>query len=130
MAEPFARRRAALEQALAGVEAPVHLTPATTDRALAAEWLGRFEGAGLDGLVAKALDGTYEPDRRMWRKVKHPRTADCVVAGYRLHKRGTDLIGSLLLACTPTMGSWPWPGSSAPSQWNGAGSCSVSSSPW
>jgi ATP-dependent DNA ligase len=97
LAEPFARRRAALEQALAGVEAPVHLTPATTDRALAAEWLGRFEGAGLDGLIAKALDGPYEPDRRMWRKVKHTRTADCVVAGYRLHKRGTDLIGSLLL---------------------------------
>jgi ATP-dependent DNA ligase len=97
MAEPFAYRRAALEEALAGVRAPVHLTPATTDRTLAAEWLGRFEGAGLDGLVAKALDGTYEPDRRMWRKVKHARTADCVVAGYRLHKRGTDLIGSLLL---------------------------------
>jgi ATP-dependent DNA ligase len=62
MGEPFARRRAALEQALAGVEAPVHLTPATTDRSLAAEWLGRFEGAGLDGIIAKALDGTYEPD--------------------------------------------------------------------
>ena len=97
MAEPFARRRAALEQALAGVAAPVHLTPATTDRALAAEWLARFEGAGLDGLVAKALDGPYEPDRRVWRKVKHQRTADCVVAGYRLHKRGPGLIGSLLL---------------------------------
>jgi ATP-dependent DNA ligase len=97
LAQPFARRRAALERALAGVRAPVHLTPATTDRALAAEWLGRFEGAGLDGLVAKALDGPYEPDRRVWRKVKHTRTADCVVAGYRLHKRGTDLVGSLLL---------------------------------
>jgi ATP-dependent DNA ligase len=97
LAEPFARRRAALEQALARVAPPVHLTPATTDRALAAEWLSRFEGAGLDGLVAKALDGVYEPDRRIWRKVKHTRTADCVVAGYRLHKRGTDLVGSLLL---------------------------------
>ena len=97
MERPLAERRAALEQALAGVEAPVHLTPATTDRSLAAEWLGRFEGAGLDGLVAKALDGTYEPDRRVWRKVKHTRTADCVVAGYRLHKRGQDLVGSLLL---------------------------------
>jgi ATP-dependent DNA ligase len=75
----------------------VHLTPATTDRELAAEWLSRFEGAGLDGLVAKLLDGTYEPDRRVWRKVKHQRTADCVVAGYRLHKRGEDLVGSLLL---------------------------------
>jgi ATP-dependent DNA ligase len=97
MGEPFARRRAALEEALVGVRAPVHLTPATTDRELAAEWLSRFEGAGLDGLIAKALDGTYEPDRRMWRKVKHQRTADCVVAGYRLHKRGEDLVGSLLL---------------------------------
>jgi ATP-dependent DNA ligase len=79
------------------VKAPVHLTPATTDRDLAAEWLSRFEGAGLDGLVAKLLDGVYEPDRRSWRKVKHTRTADCVVAGYRLHKRGEDLVGSLLL---------------------------------
>ena len=97
MGEPFARRRAALEQALAEVRAPVHLTPATTDRTLAAEWLSRFEGAGLDGIIAKSLDGVYEPDRRVWRKVKHTRTADCVVAGYRLHKRGTDLVGSLLL---------------------------------
>jgi ATP-dependent DNA ligase len=97
LAQPFARRRAALERALAGVAPPVHLTPATTDRGLAAEWLSRFEGAGLDGLVAKRLDGTYEPDRRSWRKVKHTRTADCVVAGYRLHKRGEDLVGSLLL---------------------------------
>jgi ATP-dependent DNA ligase len=95
--EPFARRRRELERALAGVEPPVHLTPVTTDRALAADWLGRFEGAGLDGVVAKALDGVYEPDRRLWLKVKHVRTADCVVAGYRLHKRGEDLIGSLML---------------------------------
>ena len=79
------------------MRAPVHLTPATIDRTLAGEWLGRFEGAGLDGLVAKALDGIYEPDRRGWRKVKHTRTADCVVGGYRLHKQGIDLVGSLLL---------------------------------
>ena len=105
MGEPFARRRAALEQALGGVRAPVHLTPATTDRHLAAEWLGRFEGAGLDGLVAKALDGTYEPDRRAWRKVKHTRTADCVVAGYRLHKRGDRTwSGRCCWGCTPTTG--------------------------
>jgi len=94
---PFADRRAALERTLARVGPPVHLTPATTDRDLAAQWLGRFEGAGLDGVVAKLLDGVYEPDRRVWSKVKHARTADCVVAGYRLHKRGQDLIGSLLL---------------------------------
>jgi ATP-dependent DNA ligase len=97
MAQPFARRRMALEDALAHAGPPVHLTPATTDHDLAAEWLSRFEGAGLDGLVAKQLDGIYEPDRRAWRKVKHTRTADCVVAGYRLHERGPELIGSLLL---------------------------------
>jgi ATP-dependent DNA ligase len=95
--QPFADRRAALERALARAGPPVHLTPATTDRDLARAWLARFEGAGLDGVVAKLLDGVYEPDRRVWRKVKHVRTADCVVAGYRLHKRGEDLIGSLLL---------------------------------
>jgi ATP-dependent DNA ligase len=95
--QPFRVRRAALERALAEAGPPVHLTPATTDRDLAAQWLARFEGAGLDGLVAKLLDGVYEPDRRVWRKVKHARTADCVVAGYRLHKRGPELIGSLLL---------------------------------
>src|SRR5215211_3988464 len=97
MARPFTRRRAALEAALARAGPPVHLTRATTDRRLAAEWLARFEGAGLDGVIAKLLDGVYEPDRRAWFKVKHTRTADCVVAGYRLHKRGADLIGSLLL---------------------------------
>jgi ATP-dependent DNA ligase len=68
---PFADRRAALEAALAQAGPPVHLTRATTDRTLAAEWLGRFEGAGLDGVVAKRLDGVYEPDRRVWLKVKH-----------------------------------------------------------
>jgi bifunctional non-homologous end joining protein LigD len=94
---PFRERRALLERALAGAEAPIHLTPATTDRAVAAEWFTEFEGAGLDGLVAKALDGTYEPDKRTMSKIKHERTADCVVAGYRTHKSGDDLIGSLLL---------------------------------
>jgi ATP-dependent DNA ligase len=95
--QPFRRRRATLERALAEVGPPIHLTPATTDRDLAAQWLARFEGAGLDGVVAKPLDGVYEPDKRVLFKVKHERTADCVVAGYRLHKRGPDLIGSLLL---------------------------------
>jgi DNA ligase D-like protein (predicted polymerase) len=94
---PFHERRALLEQALAGAEAPIHLTAATTDRAVASEWFTEFEGAGLDGLVAKQLDGTYEPDKRTMAKIKHERTADCVVAGYRTHKSGDDLIGSLLL---------------------------------
>jgi len=94
---PFRERRALLEQALADAKAPIHLTAATTDRAVAAEWFTEFEGAGLDGLVAKQLDGTYEPDKRTMSKIKHERTADCVVAGYRTHKSGDDLIGSLLL---------------------------------
>jgi ATP-dependent DNA ligase len=95
--EPLEHRRAALERALAGAAAPIHVTPVTTDRQVASRWFGQFEGAGLDGVLAKRLDGTYEPDRRGWLKVKHVRTADCVVGGYRLHKRGPDMIGSLLL---------------------------------
>jgi ATP-dependent DNA ligase len=94
---PFAERRAVLEAALAKAAAPVHLTPATTDHALAEDWFRQFEGAGLDGLVAKPLTGTYEQDKRVMFKVKHERTADCVVAGYRPHKSGADAVGSLLL---------------------------------
>jgi ATP-dependent DNA ligase len=91
-------RRSRLEGILAGVQPPVHLTPATTDRALAADWFDRFEGAGLDGVVAKRLDGTYLPGKRAMTKVKHQRTADCVVAGFRWHKNGPGThIGSLLL---------------------------------
>jgi ATP-dependent DNA ligase len=94
---PFGERRAALERALAGARPPVHLTPATSDRALADQWFTQFEGAGLDGLVAKSPDGRYEPDKRVMFKIKHERTADCVVAGYRPHKSGDDAVGSLLL---------------------------------
>jgi ATP-dependent DNA ligase len=94
---PFSERRAALEGALAGAAAPIHLTRTTTDATEAAEWFHRFEGAGLDGIIAKPLDGTYQPDKRVMFKIKHERTADCVVAGYRLHKSGPDRIGSLLL---------------------------------
>ncbi|HET7762321.1 MAG TPA: ATP-dependent DNA ligase [Phycicoccus sp.] len=97
MERPFAERRRLLEDVLAGAAPPVHLTPATTDRATAAEWFTEFEGAGLDGLVAKPLAGPYEPDKRTMAKIKHERTADCVVAGYRTHKSGPDAIGSLLL---------------------------------
>jgi ATP-dependent DNA ligase len=94
---PFERRRALLEEALAAASAPVYVTPATTDRDLAVGWFSQFEGAGLDGVVAKPLDGAYQPDKRVMFKIKHERTADCVVAGYRPHKSGDDAIGSLLL---------------------------------
>jgi ATP-dependent DNA ligase len=95
--EPFHVRRADLEQALAPARAPVHLTPATTDLEVARRWFTEYEGAGLDGLVAKPLEGTYQPDKRVMFKIKHARTADCVVAGYRVHKGNDDAIGSLLL---------------------------------
>ncbi len=94
---PFAERRSALVKALASARAPVHVTAATTNRDLAEQWFHQFEGAGLDGLIAKPLDGLYLPDKRTMFKVKHERTADCVVAGYRVHKSGPDRIGSLLL---------------------------------
>jgi ATP-dependent DNA ligase len=94
---PFAERRAALEEALATARSPVHLTPTTTDKSVATQWFSQFEGAGLDGLVAKSPGVLYEPDRRVMLKIKHERTADCVVAGYRPHKSGPDAVGSLLL---------------------------------
>jgi ATP-dependent DNA ligase len=94
---PFTERRALLEDALRDAAPPVHLTPLTGDLALAQEWFEQFEGAGLDGLIAKEPDVTYQPDKRVMAKVKHERTADCVVAGYRVHKSGPDAIGSLLL---------------------------------
>jgi ATP-dependent DNA ligase len=94
---PLSERRAALERALASARPPIHLTPATTDFDVARRWFDRFEGAGLDGLIAKRLDLRYEPDKRVMTKIKHERTADCVVAGYRVHKSGPGAIGSLLL---------------------------------
>jgi len=95
---PQGERRTRLEQALANAQPPIHLTPATRDRALAADWFDRFEGAGLDGVVAKRLDGTYQPGKRAMIKVKHARTADCAVAGFRWHKNGPGThVGSLLL---------------------------------
>ncbi len=89
-------RRARLEEVLAGVTPPVHLTPATRDRAMAADWFDRFEGAGLDGVVAKRLDGRYLPGKRAMLKIKHQRTADVVIMGYRIHKSGEG-VGSLLV---------------------------------
>jgi ATP-dependent DNA ligase len=102
--QPFAQRREALEGALAAAKSPVHLTPLTTDRDQATAWFSQFEGAGLDGLVAKPLDVTYQPDKRVMLKIKHERTADCVLAGYRPHKSGDDAIGSLLLGLYTDLG--------------------------
>ena len=98
MDEPQEERRRRLEQLLANVEAPVHLTPMTRSRDVAAQWLSEFEGAGLDGVVAKSADSTYQPGKRVMVKIKHIRTAECVVAGFRWHKAGEGtLVGSLLL---------------------------------
>lgn len=102
---PFAQRRAALVDALAGVGPTFHVTPATTDVATAQRWFDEFEGAGLDGVIAKPLEGLYLPDKRTMFKIKHQRTADCVVAGYRLHKSGHDAVGSLLLGLYDADGS-------------------------
>jgi ATP-dependent DNA ligase len=97
LGRPQAERRKALERLLATVSPPVYLTPMTRDRALAAEWLQRFEGAGLDGVIAKPEKQLYMPGKRAMFKIKHARTADCVVAGFRWHKSGRDAVGSLLL---------------------------------
>jgi ATP-dependent DNA ligase len=94
---PFSERRELLEEAVRTAKAPIHLTPATTDKALAEQWFSQFEGAGLDGIVAKPLSVTYQPDKRVMFKIKHERTADCVVAGYRPYKGDAESIGSLLL---------------------------------
>lgn len=95
---PQAERRSRLEAALGTTQPTVHLTPATLDRATAADWFDKFEGAGLDGVVAKRLDAPYQPGKRAMLKIKHQRTADCVVAGFRWHKNGPGThVGSLLL---------------------------------
>jgi len=97
MALPQSERRARLEQLLGSVKPPVYLTPVTQDRATAQDWLQRFEGAGLDGVMAKPADGPYQPGKRAMFKIKHSRTADCVVAGFRWYKESRDAVGSLLL---------------------------------
>ena len=98
MSEPFSARRARLEAVLAEARAPIHLTPATYDTVTATDWFKRFEGAGLDGVMAKPLAGVYEPNKRATLKVKHERDCDCVVAGFRWYKKGErSAVGSLLL---------------------------------
>jgi len=105
-ARPQAERRERLEKALRGASGAVHLTPCTRDRALAREWFHRFEGAGLDGVIAKHEDAAYQPGKRVMVKVKHARTADCVVAGFRWHKHGPgELVGSLLLGLYDAKGA-------------------------
>lgn len=104
---PLARRRARLQQLLAAVRPPVYLTPATDDDAVAHDWFQRFEGAGFDGVIAKRQDGHYQPGVRGWVKIKHLRTADCVVGGFRWLKdhEGTA-VGSLLLGLYDARGTF------------------------
>ena len=103
---PQKDRRRLLEELLAGVKPPIHLTPMTRDPAVARDWLSRFEGAGLDGVMVKPEKGVYQPGKRAMIKVKHARTADCVAAGFRWHKHGKNvLVGSLLLGLYDDKGS-------------------------
>jgi ATP-dependent DNA ligase len=104
-AVPFQDRRGLLEELLAGATPPIHLTPATADHATAESWFHRFEGAGLDGVMAKAKSGLYEPNKRVMLKVKHERDCDCVVGGFRWHKSGEGNVGSLLLGLYDDVGA-------------------------
>ena len=113
---PLAERRAALESAMGGVVPPIHLSAVTLDADVAQDWFGQFEGAGLDGVIAKPMSSTYQPGARTLAKIKHERTADVVVAGYRLHKTSTPqrpLLGSLLLGLYNAEGSLQHVGVSA-----------------
>ncbi len=104
--EPFAKRRRRLEEVLGKAVAPVHVTPATREREVATDWFGRFEGAGLDGVMAKAATSEYAPDKRTMLKIKHERDCDCVVAGFRWHKDSErTAVGSLLLGLYDDAGS-------------------------
>ena len=108
---PFAERRAALEAMLAHAAPPVHITPATRETSVAADWFKRFEGAGLDGVMAKELSGIYTPNKRLMLKVKHERDCDCVVAGFRWYRKGDprnaeqEAVGSLLLGLYDAAGA-------------------------
>ncbi len=96
--EPFQSRRRELESLISSATPPIHLTPATSESSVASDWFRRFEGAGLDGVMAKPIAGTYEPNKRVMLKVKHERDCDCVVAGFRWYKKGDQpSVGSLLL---------------------------------
>lgn len=104
--QPFVKRRRTLEAIFASPQPSLHLTPATQDRAVAADWFKRFEGAGLDGVMAKSIASPYEPDKRTMLKIKHERDCDCVVAGFRWHKDGENVaVGSLLLGLNDADGN-------------------------
>jgi len=104
--EPFHERRRVLESLLSSADAPIHLTPATRNSTVATDWFRRFEGAGFDGVIAKAASGIYEPNKRVMLKVKHERDCDCVVAGFRWHKNdGQSSVGSLLLGLFDSAGA-------------------------
>lgn len=102
---PFQERRRILESLLSSAASPIHLTPATREFTVAADWFSRFEGAGLDGVIAKPISGTYESNKRAMIKIKHERDCDCVVAGFRWHKKGEGAVGSLLLGLFDNAGA-------------------------
>ncbi|OEU99460.1 ATP-dependent DNA ligase [Streptomyces qinglanensis] len=113
MGEPLSERRRMLESALEGCRPPLHLAPVTHDSALAREWFAQYEGAGLDGVVAKRTELPYRPGERVMLKVKHERTADCVLAGLRPHKSGPEGLGSLLLGLHDASGVLQYVGASS-----------------
>jgi ATP-dependent DNA ligase len=128
---PQGERRARLEAAFGAVEPPIHLTPATRDRALAADWFDRFEGAGLDGVVAKKVDAPYQPGKRAVLKIKHQRTADCVVAGFRWHKNGPGThVGSLLLGLYDDDGKLHHVGITSSFSWDKRAALAKELEPW
>ena len=119
MDTPQAERRERLETALGGARPPVHLTPLTRDREQAAEWFARFEGAGLDGVIAKDASAAYVPGKRRMLKIKHARTADCVVAGFRWHKNGAGThVGSLILGLFDEAGTLHHVGVTSSFRWD------------
>ena len=119
--QPFEERRKQLESLLGSAVPPVHITPATYETNVASDWFRRFEGAGLDGVIAKPREGTYEPDKRVMLKVKHERDCDCVVAGFRWHKTGEGIVGSLLLGLFDDAGGCSTSVSAPASRWRSEG---------
>ena len=128
---PQAARRERLEHALAKAQPPVHLTPITRDRDQAADWFARFEGAGLDGVIAKDAEAIYEPGKRRMLKIKHTRTADCVVAGFRWHKNGRGThVGSLILGLFDEAGTLHHVGVTSSFKWDRRAELLAELAPW